>query len=215
MVESLSFEHEERHWSQGLSLVAGVDEAGRGCLAGPVVAAACVLPVGCPALDGVRDSKLTRRDERAELVEFIVRNSVAVGLGAASRREIDRMNIRAASVLAMRRALERLGRWEFALIDGPLPPEFSGQSAQGIIDGDACCPSIACASILAKTLRDDLMCRLARRHPEFGWDQNVGYGTPVHLQALSEHGPTPHHRYSFRPVSQLSMPLLIPGVDGE
>lgn len=207
MSNALEFEFETRLWSEGHRLVAGVDEAGRGCLAGPVVAAACVLPVGGGPLDGVRDSKLTRRDEREELARYVMERSLAVGLGAASRREIDRLNIRRASVLAMRRALTRLGRWSYALIDGPLPPEFLGFPCEGIIDGDAQCPSIACASILAKTLRDHLMSRLARRHPEYGWETNVGYGTPEHREALIRLGPTRHHRYSFRPVSQLALPI--------
>jgi ribonuclease HII len=203
----MRFDLEQRLWSEGVARVAGVDEAGRGCLAGPVVAAACILPPDCDPLDGVRDSKLTRRDERAELVELILQRAIAVGLGAASCREIDRINIRGASVLAMMRALAKLGTWEHALVDGPLPPEFRDSSADGIVDGDALSPSIACASILAKTCRDDLMSRLARRHPEYGWDRNVGYGTTAHLEALTEFGPTPHHRKSFRPVSQLALPL--------
>ncbi len=200
----MSFTFEERLWSRGITRVAGVDEAGRGCLAGPVIAAACILPEGCDPLEGIRDSKLTRRDERAELVQMILDRAVAVRLGAASCREIDRINIRAASVLAMKRALAMIGKWDYALIDGPFPPEFQGQQAEGIVDGDALSPSIACASILAKTLRDDLMVRLSRRHPEFGWDSNAGYGTTVHREALAKLGPTPHHRISFKPVSQLA-----------
>lgn len=213
MIEALEFEHESQLWESGFERVAGVDEVGRGCLAGPVIAAACILPPGCDPLERIRDSKLTRRDERAELVELILDRAVAVGLGAASRREIDRMNVRAASVLAMQRALRRIGDWQFALIDGPLPPEFQGEPASGIVDGDTCCPSIACASILAKTLRDDLMAQLACRHPEYGWDTNVGYGTRVHQEAIQRYGPTPHHRMSFNPVRQLALPLESASVD--
>jgi ribonuclease HII len=201
----LDFTYELRRWNSGFSLVAGVDEAGRGCLAGPVIAAACILPIGVDPLEGVRDSKLTRRHERADLVRLIVDRAERVSLGAASRREIDSINVRAASVLAMRRALRRIGLWDFALIDGPLPPEFADEPAEGVIKGDAVCPSIACASILAKTSRDDLMVRLSRRHPEYGWDRNAGYGTARHLDALTRLGPTPHHRRSFRPVSQLPL----------
>jgi ribonuclease HII len=202
----LTFALEQRQWESGNERVAGVDEAGRGCLAGPVVAAACILPVGCDPLEGVRDSKLTRRDERDELVQLILDRALAATLGAASRSEIDRINIRAASVLAMKRALSRIGAWDYALIDGPIPPEFRGLPAEGIVDGDALCPSIACASILAKTCRDEIMVRLSRRHPEYGWDRNAGYGTPGHRDALTKFGPTPHHRRSFKPVNQL--PLL-------
>lgn len=215
MSNALGFEFETRLWADGHSFVAGVDEAGRGCLAGPVVAAACILPVDCDPLDDVRDSKMTRRTEREDLARYIMDRSLAIGLGAASRREIDRLNIRRASVLAMQRALAKLGHWNYALIDGPLPPEFRGFPCEGIIDGDAKCPSIACASILAETLRDHLMTRLARRHPEYGWDTNVGYGTPAHLEALMHHGPTRHHRYSFRPVSQLALPIGVEGDGGE
>jgi ribonuclease HII len=207
MRDAMTFEAEQVHWDRGRTRVAGVDEAGRGCLAGPVVAAACILPPDADPLDGVRDSKLTKRSERADLVRLINDRALAVGIAAASRREIDRFNIRVATVMAMKRALQRAGIWDYALIDGPLPPEFRDDPADGIVDGDALCVSIACASILAKTLRDDLMARLARRHPEFGWDRNAGYGTPTHRQALIEFGPSPHHRRSFRPVSQLALPL--------
>jgi ribonuclease HII len=211
----LRFEHESRLWSSGYRLVAGVDEAGRGCLAGPVVAAACVLPEGCDPLDGVRDSKLTRREERSELVEYIASRALAFGLGAASRREIDALNIRRASVLAMRRALDRVQPWHYALVDGPLPPEFEDDPCAGIIDGDAVCPSIAGASIIAKFVRDELMTKLARFHPEYGWERNVGYGTPEHREALVRHGPTSHHRFSFRPVSQLGLPFEVAGKGGD
>lgn len=204
---ALRFDIEQRLWDEGLGRVAGVDEAGRGCLAGPVVAAACILPPGSDPLDGVRDSKLTKRSERADLVRLIRERALAIGIAAASRREIDRLNIRVATVLAMRRALIRTGVWEYALIDGPLPPEFVSDPAEGIVGGDGLCSSIACASILAKTLRDNLMSRLASRHPEFGWDRNAGYGTAAHRDALITYGPTPHHRQSFRPVSQLALPF--------
>ena len=207
MGDVMDFQLEQRLWRQGIARIAGVDEVGRGCLAGPVVAAACILPAGSDPLEGVRDSKLIKREERAEIAEVIVRNAIAVSLGAASRREIDRINIRAASVLAMKRALARIGSWDYALIDGPFPPEFAGDPAEGVIDGDALSPSIACASILAKICRDDLMTRLARRHPEYGWDRNAGYGTAAHRAALASYGPTPHHRRSFRPVSQLMLAL--------
>jgi ribonuclease HII len=197
---------EQRFWRRGVERVAGVDEAGRGCLAGPVVAAACVLPVDCAPLEGVRDSKLLRRERRESAFDLICEQAIAVGIGAASRREIDRLNVRVASVLAMQRALRRVGAWHHALIDGPQPPELDPERCTGIIDGDAYCLSIACASIIAKVVRDRLMTRLSRRHPEFGWDRNAGYGTAEHRDALYRLGPTPHHRRSFRPVSQLPLP---------
>ncbi|HEX7123793.1 MAG TPA: ribonuclease HII [Gemmatimonadaceae bacterium] len=195
-----TLELERRMWVQGIGLVAGVDEAGRGCLAGPVVAAACVLPPGCSEIAGVRDSKALSAAERERLLEEIAARALAIGIGAASRREIDRYNIRVASALAMRRALRRLGRWDHVLYDGRPLPEFDPETSTAIVRGDGLCQSIACASIVAKVARDALMARLARRHPEYGWDHNAGYGTAEHLAALRRHGPTPHHRHSFAPV---------------
>jgi ribonuclease HII len=194
---------ESGYWARGVRLVAGVDEVGRGCLAGPVVAAACILPPGIAQIDGVRDSKLLTAKKRAELVETIRATALASAIGAASRREIDRLNIRAATAIAMRRALARLGDWQQAIIDGPLFVEFADDPCAGVIDADATCLSVACASILAKEARDALMCRLAGRHPEYGWEQNAGYGTAQHLDALQRLGPTPHHRRTFRPVREL------------
>jgi ribonuclease HII len=200
---------EREYWLRGIHLVAGVDEVGRGCLAGPVVAAACILPPDIKQIDGVRDSKLLTAKKRAELVDTIRATSIATAIGAASRQEIDRLNVRAATALAMRRALARLGAWQQAIIDGPLFVEFADGPFIGVIDADATSLSVACASILAKEARDALMCRLAGRHPEFGWDQNAGYGTARHLDALLRLGPTPHHRRSFRPVRDL-LPELQP-----
>jgi ribonuclease HII len=200
---------ERAYWERGMRLVAGVDEVGRGCLAGPVVAAACILPPDIERIEGVRDSKLVTPKKRAELVETIRGIALETAIGAASRREIDRLNIRGATALAMRRALARLGGWQQAIIDGPLFVEFADSPIAGVIDADATCLSVACASILAKEARDALMCRLAGRHPEYGWEQNAGYGTARHLDALQRLGPTPHHRRSFRPVREL-LPELQP-----
>jgi len=200
---------ERGYWECGVRLVAGVDEVGRGCLAGPVVAAACILPPDIERIEGVRDSKLLTAKKRAQLVETIRGNAIATAIGAASRQEIDRFNIRAATAIAMRRALARLGDWQQAIIDGPLFIEFADGPYTGVVDADATCLSVACASILAKEARDALMCRLAGRHPEYGWEQNAGYGTAMHLDALQRLGPTPHHRRSFRPVREL-LPELLP-----
>ncbi|HVX29068.1 MAG TPA: ribonuclease HII, partial [Nitrolancea sp.] len=190
MAESLAPDTtlEREYWSRGVRLVAGVDEVGRGCLAGPVVAAACILPPGIEQIDGVRDSKLLTPKKRSELVEVIHSTALATAIGAASRGEIDRLNIRAATALAMRRALARLGAWQQAIIDGPLFVEFSDDPCTGVIDADATCLSVACASILAKEARDALMGRLAGRHPEYGWEENAGYGTARHLDALQRFG---------------------------
>lgn len=208
-----SSELEQALWAEGLARVAGVDEVGRGCLAGPVVAAACILPPGCAGIPGVRDSKLLTPKQRAGVLGDIQRQALAIGVGAASRREIDRLNIRRASVLAMRRALAHLGPWDYALCDGPQPPELDPACCRGVVKGDATSLSIACASIVAKEARDALMRLLAARHPDFGWEHNAGYGTAQHLDALARLGPTPHHRASFQPVRALLDPA--PGDEHE
>lgn len=194
---------EQELWARGVQLVAGIDEVGRGCVAGPVVAAACILPPGIDVIPGVRDSKTLSARQRERLVAEIRQVALRIGIGAASRREIDRYNIRVATVLAMQRALARLGSWDHLLYDGTPLPEFAGPTSTSIVKGDAHCLSIACASILAKVTRDHLMALLARRHPEYGWERNAGYGTAEHLAALRQCGPTPHHRQTFAPVRDL------------
>ena len=186
-------------------LVAGLDEAGRGPLAGPVVAAAVVMPPFCKPIRGLRDSKLLPPAKRARLAAAVWVRALAVGVGAASVREIDRLNIRRASILAMRRALSRLGVIpDFVLVDGLPCPEL-GCAHEAIVDGDAHCHSIAAASVVAKTVRDRLMDLLAPRHPRYAWSSNKGYGTAEHLAALAEYGFTAHHRKSFAPVVQLEL----------
>ncbi len=199
---------ERAAWREGRLLV-GVDEVGRGPLAGPVVAAAVVFPEGCRRLRGLRDSKLlpaVRRDELAAVIRAV---ALGFAVGAASVREIDRLNIRVASALAMRRALVRLfarlpAMPAWVLIDGLPLPEI-GLEHEALVDGDARCHSIAAAAIIAKTVRDSLMHRLAPRHPGYGWDTNVGYATETHQEGLRLFGATPHHRRSFSPVAQLQL----------
>ncbi len=187
----------------GGGLVAGLDEAGRGPLAGPVVAAAVVFPAFCRPIRGLRDSKLLVPAARLRLASLVRQRALAVAVGAASVREIDRLNILRASILAMRRALVRLPiRPDHILVDG-LPCPGLGWPHDAIVGGDARCHSIAAASVIAKTVRDRLMDLLAERHPAYAWASNKGYGTPEHLAALAEHGFTPHHRKSFAPVVQL------------
>jgi ribonuclease HII len=132
-------ELEESLWRAGRLRVAGVDEVGRGCLAGPVVAAACILRPGCREIPGVRDSKQLSAKQRGALLRTIREQALAIGVGAASCREIERFNIRGASVLAMRRALARLGDWDYALCDGPTPPELDPERCRGVIKGDGSC----------------------------------------------------------------------------
>ena len=208
-------------------LLVGVDEAGRGPLAGPVVAAAVVFPSGCKAVRGLRDSKMLPASVRARLAEKIRQRVVAFGVGAASAHEIDRYNIRVASAIAMRRAITRLIRRSplaplptlsgcpacrhaglpyRIIIDGLPLPEI-GYAHEALIDGDARCQSISAAAILAKTVRDRLMHRLAARHPGYGWHTNVGYGTEEHQEGLRVQGPTRHHRLTFAPLAQLTLSL--------
>lgn len=195
----------EQEWfARGVLRLAGVDEAGRGPLAGPVVAAAVVVTPETPRLAGVADSKQLSPRRREQLAAAIV-SSLQYGVGAASPREIERLNIRRATALAMRRALLHLPAGvEVVLVDG-LPMVEIGIPHHALVGGDRRCYAIACASIVAKTVRDGLMRRLAARYPDFGWERNKGYGTPQHLEALARRGPTPHHRMSFAPVAQRTL----------
>ncbi len=197
--------HERGFWADGLEHVAGIDETGRGPLAGPVVAAAVVL-MPETGVRGAVDSKKLSRELREELFEEIGRKALAIGVGAANVREIDRLNILRASHLAMRRAIQRLPlEPHHLLVDGLPVPDLDRHTA--IVNGDAKCQSIACASIVAKVVRDRLMWRLADRYPGYGWETNVGYMTPEHVVAIREKGPTPLHRQSFAPVWQLELDL--------
>jgi len=197
-------------WVEGRLLI-GVDEAGRGPLAGPVVAAAVVFPAGSALLAGVRDSKTLSAARRQVLAHDIREAALAIGVAAASVNEIDRLNIRVATALAMHRAVRRLLTLLPAsprprlLVDGLPVPEL-GFEHEALVAGDAHCLSIAAAGILAKTVRDRLMRQLALRHTAYGWERNAGYGSAEHLAAIHAQGPTRHHRLSFRPVSQLAFP---------
>jgi ribonuclease HII len=192
----------------GAAPVCGIDEAGRGPLAGPVFAAAVVLdPMRAPG--GIDDSKKLSRGARRRLAQEL-HACAAVGLGQASVQEIVRLNILGASLLAMRRALDALsatlGRVPaLALVDGNRLPALPCP-ARAVIGGDGKSLSIAAASIVAKVARDALMVELARAHPQYGWERNAGYGTPEHLAALTQFGPTPHHRITFTPIHNLLTP---------
>lgn len=182
---------------------AGVDEAGRGPLAGPVVAAAVILPPGFRR-GGVDDSKKLSPEQREALARRIRRTAVWA-IASASPGEIDRMNILRATLEAMRRAVDALAdRPAEVLVDGNALP-FGLENARAEIDGDARFACIAAASILAKCHRDGLMREAARQYPEYGFDRHFGYATPEHLQALREHGPCPLHRRSFAPVAEVAL----------
>ena len=188
-------------------LLAGVDEVGRGPIAGPVIACAVIMPAETRAIPGVDDSKRLTHEQRVRLAAKIRERAVAFALGAASVREIDRINIYQASVLAMRRALGRLQVTpNHVVIDGramrtlPIPHT-------AVVHGDARCFSVACASILAKVTRDLLMTRLGRRYPQYIWEHNAGYTTRAHVAGLTSYGITPHHRKSFCRISDLLLEL--------
>jgi len=192
-------------------LIAGVDEVGRGPLAGPVVACAIVMPPERRALAGVDDSKQLDAETRELLTTRILQHALAVSLGAASVREVERLNIYHATILAMQRALARvapaLGRApDHVLVDGNKLRTL-GVHHTAIVKGDAKCYAIACASIVAKVTRDRLMHRLAVRYPGYWWETNVGYGTPQHRDALTMHGLTPHHRRTFCLDEQMALDL--------
>ena len=203
------------HWKHEIEagikngvIVCGVDEVGRGPLAGPVVACAVCLPVDMPrkVTRRLKDSKQIEREEREEL-SAILREMVSFCVGQADVEEIDRINILRASHLAMLRAYEGLpSRPGYALVDGNQAPNLPCPITC-IIGGDAISLSIAAASIIAKVARDQIMRELAVTHPVYGWETNVGYSTRGHLTALKAHGPTPYHRRSFRPVYELQLPI--------
>lgn len=192
-------------------LIVGVDEAGRGPLAGPVVAAAVVLCKPRPA--GLDDSKKLTRGRRAEL-ETAIKRRCRWAVGVVDVEQIERLNIFGATMLAMTLAVEALCAQldhdpHEVLIDGNLTPvgrrEEWRWNARAIVGGDAIEPCISAASIIAKEHRDRLMRGLAEAHPHYGWERNAGYGTPEHLAALRSHGATPHHRRGFAPVAQLAL----------
>lgn len=199
-MSSPHFRHEKFLLGAGVWPVAGVDEAGRGPLAGPVSAAAVILdPKKRPR--GLDDSKKLTSAARAEFFELICERALAIGVGLASVEEIDRLNIRNATFLAMRRALQALAiPPAHALIDGNASPRDLPCPAQAIVKGDAISLSISAASIIAKVTRDRLMERLHDAWPHYGFKDHMGYGTPAHLAALKAYGPCPFHRMSFAPV---------------
>ncbi|WP_333570778.1 ribonuclease HII [Sphingomonas sp.] len=192
--------YETRYFQLHAGPVAGVDEAGRGPLAGPVVAAAVVLDPDCIP-EGINDSKALTAAKRAKLCAELLA-CAKVGVGIASVEEIDRLNILWATMLAMTRAVEALGfPPAFVLVDGNRCPKWHHRS-EAVVSGDALCLSIAAASIVAKHRRDSMMIELDAQFPGYGWASNKGYGGKAHQEALRALGPTPHHRRSFAPVAQ-------------
>lgn len=190
------WEIEQGYFDSGVKIICGVDEAGRGPLAGPVCAAAVILPPNAD-IPGLNDSKKLSDKRRRELYPVIMEQAVAYGIGFADHNEIDEINILQATFLAMERAISQLTvKPELALIDGNREKDF-GIPVKTVIHGDSLSASIAAASILAKVTRDDLMLKMAEEHPQYGFDVHKGYGTKAHYQALSEYGPSPIHRRTF------------------
>ena len=197
---AIGLDFENQAIAEGFRLIAGIDEVGRGCLAGAVVAAACILDLSKPLPEGLNDSKKLTAKRREQIAEELKETALGYSIGQVEAEEIDRINILQATKKAMRLAVENLiPKADFLLIDAlqlkeiPLPQK-------AIIKGDAISASIAAASILAKTYRDSQMRELNKVYPEYGFASHVGYGTKAHFEAIRKHGACPLHRKSFRGV---------------
>lgn len=202
----MNLTYEQKLWGKGFQLIAGLDEAGRGPLAGPVVAAAVILPTNFDC-EELNDSKQLPALKRELLYKNIVQEALAYKIVSISHKTIDKLNILRASKLAMKRCVDKLGkRPDFLLIDG-MNINYPGIPQEAIVKGDALVASIAAASILAKVTRDHLMYKYHEQYPQYGFATHCGYGTPEHLAALQKYGPCPIHRLSFTPVSA-SVPTL-------
>ena len=194
MIDMWEFEH--KYAQSGYTAICGVDEAGRGPLAGPVCAAAVILPMDIE-IPGLNDSKKLSDKKRRELFPIICEKAIAYGIAFADHKEIDEVNILQATYLAMERAICKLEKKpDFALIDGNRAKDF-GLPLETVVGGDGRSASIAAASILAKVTRDDYMLEMAKNYPEYAFDVHKGYGTKAHYAALAEHGPCPIHRLTF------------------
>ena len=196
MSEMTMWEIEEQAYAEGYTVICGVDEAGRGPLAGPVCAAAVILPRG-HQIPGLNDSKKLTDKKRRELFPLIKEQAIAYGIGMASHEEIDEINILQATYLAMERAIAQLeGKADLALIDGNRARDF-GMAVRTVVKGDSLSASIAAASVLAKVTRDDLMVEMAKEFPGYGFEVHKGYGTKAHYEALRNMGPCAIHRMTF------------------
>jgi ribonuclease HII len=217
-----TYRYERELWRDGAVRVVGVDEVGVAPTCGAVVAAAVIMRPHARRIAGVRDSKTLSAQQRDRLAPIIRRRAVAIGLGAASVREIDTINIYHATHLAMRRAIGRLGGHDHVLVDGNRIAGFEAAVGpySAIVDGDAKCYTIACASVVAKVIRDRMMALLAARYPGYGWERNQGYATQEHRDAIRRLGLTPFHRRSFLALQrtlagdQISLDLFDEAVEG-
>ena len=196
MSEINMWEIENACFEEGYKIICGVDEAGRGPLAGPVCAAAVILPPNVE-IPGLNDSKKLTDKKRRELMPIIKETAIAYGIAFASEQEIDEINILQATYLAMHRAIDQLAvKADLALVDGNRAGDF-GLPVKTVVKGDSLSASIAAASVLAKVTRDDVMLELAEKYPEYAFDVHKGYGTKAHYAALTQYGPSPIHRMTF------------------
>ncbi|WP_372520622.1 ribonuclease HII [Candidatus Ruminimicrobiellum ovillum] len=202
------FEFDKDFYNKGLQFVSGVDEAGRGPLAGPVVAAAVILPKDI-FIDGVNDSKKLTEKKRNLLFEEIKKKAFSYGIGIVDAKIIDEINILQATFLAMRKALEQLSvKPDLVLIDGNHTIPNLQNKQQAIVSGDAKSACIACASILAKVTRDNMMYEYAKQYPQYNFEKHKGYGTKAHIEAIEKYGPCPIHRMTFAPLNSKQLELL-------
>lgn len=198
-----TFEYEEQYWQQGITSLAGIDEVGMGALAGPVVAAAVIFPEGC-TIEGLKDSKQLSAKKRESLVSDIKEQALAWAIAEASVEEIEKINIRQASHLAMKRSIENLDTTpDLLLIDGNPAQIHSNIPTSNIIKGDSISCSIAAASILAKVYRDNIMVEIAQELPAYQFDSHKGYASKAHKEALETYGVTPYHRRGYAPIAAL------------
>ena len=202
------FEFDKVFYDKGLQFVSGIDEAGRGPLAGPVVAAAVVLPKNI-FIDGVNDSKKLTEKKRNVLFEEIKQKAFSYGIGIVDAKTIDEINILQATFLAMRKALEQLSvKPNLVLVDGNHTIPNLQNKQQAIVSGDAKSACIACASILAKVTRDNMMYEYAKLYPQYNFEKHKGYGTKTHIESIQKYGPCPIHRMSFAPLNSKQQELF-------
>ena len=200
-------EYIKRFLNQGYNIIAGVDEAGRGPLAGPVFASVVILPLDCQ-IEGLNDSKKLSEKKREYLYDEIIDKAIDYSVASANEKEIDEINILQATFLAMKRALDKIKiRPDIILVDGNRDPGFDIKT-ECVVKGDSLIDSISAASILAKVSRDRFIRELAKEYPEYGFEKHKGYGTKAHLEAIKKYGPCSIHRISFAPLNSKQLELL-------
>lgn len=208
----IGWEFESDARAAGFTLIAGVDEVGRGPLAGPVVAGAVILP-GDFDCTGINDSKKLSAEQRRKAYDRIIADGIAVGIGIIGPDVIDEVNILKATHMAMKAALANLGvEYDYVFVDG-LPVPGLSTNCTALVKGDSRCVSIAAASIVAKVTRDRMMQEFGVEFPQYGFGSHMGYGTREHIEAIRKYGPCPHHRMSFAPIKQESVTCVLPGLE--